>query len=98
MEATCLGRLGTRDIENLQTYEKDGKLIMKFKLLRSARLRSSILQGNISEIGKIKEYEREVNLNADRKRLWLDKIKSIDEKIMNESLPLSLNHFSKEQI
>jgi len=93
-----LGRLGTRDIENLQTYEKDGKLIMKIKLLRSARLRSSILQNNISEIGKIKEYEREVNLNADRKRLWLDKIKSIDEKIMNESLPLSLNHFSKEQI
>jgi len=93
-----LGRLGTRDIENLQTYEKDGKLIMKIKLLRSARLRSSILQNNISEIGKIKEYEREVNLNADRKRLWLDKINSIDDKIMNESVPLSLNHFSKEQI
>ena len=93
-----LGRLGTRDIENLQTYEKDGKLIMKIKLLRSARLRSSILQDNISEIGKIKEYEREVNLNADRKRLWLGSIKSIDDKIMNESMPLSMNHFTKENI
>ena len=71
---------------------------MKIKLLRSARLRSSILQNNISEIGKIKEYEREVNLNADRKRFWLGAIKSIDDKIMNESMPLSLNHFKIEQI
>ena len=93
-----LGRLGTRDIENLQTYEKDGKLVMKIKLLRSARLRSSILQNNISEIGRIKEYEREVNLNADRKRLWLGTIKSTDDKIMNESVPLSMNHFTKENI
>lgn len=93
-----LGRLGSKVIENLETYEKDGKLIMKIKLLRSARLRSSILQDNISEIGKIKEYEREVNLNADRKRFWLGTIKSIDDRIMNESIPLSLNHFNKEQI
>ena len=70
----------------------------KFKVRRSGRLRSSILQDSISEIGKIKEIEREVNLNADRKRLWLDKINSIDDKIINESIPLSLNHFSKEQI
>jgi len=93
-----LGKLGSKEIEHLDTYQKNGKLICKFKVKRSGRLRSSILQGNISEIGKIKEYEREVNLNADRKRLWLDKINSINEKIMNESIPLSLNHFSKEQI
>ncbi len=93
-----LGRLGSKIIENPETYEKDGKLIMKIKLLRSARLRSSILQNNISEIGRIKEYEREVNLNADRKRFWLGTIKSTDDKIMNESVPISLNYFSKEQI
>ena len=93
-----LGRLGTRDIENPQTYEKDGKLIIKIKLLRSARLRSSILQNNISEIGKIKEYEREVNLNADRKRFWLGKLSSINTRNMNDSVPISLNYFMKDEI
>jgi len=93
-----LGRLGTRDIENPKTYQKNGKLIMKIKLLRSGRLRSSILQNSISDIGKFKVIEREVNLNADRKRLWLGRIVSIDDKIMNESMPLSLNYFTKEII
>ena len=93
-----LGKLGTREIEHFDTYEKDGKLYMKFKVLRSGRLRSSILQNSISEIGKIKEIRREVNLNADRKRLWLGRIKSIDSRIMNESVPISLNHFTKDQI
>jgi len=93
-----LGKLGAKDIEHLETFEQDGKLFYKFKVLRSGRLRSSILQNAISEIGKIKEVQREVNLNADRKRFWLDTIKSIDEKKMNESMPLSLNYFNKEMI
>jgi len=93
-----LGKLGTRDIEHFDTYEKDGKLYMKFKVLRSGRLRSSILQNSISEIGKIKEIQREINLNADRKRFWLGQIESIDSKIINESVPISLNHFLKNQI
>jgi len=93
-----LGRLGTRDIENPKTYQKNGKLIMKIKLLRSGRLRSSILQNSISDIGKFKVIEREVNLNADRKRFWPDKITSIDQKFLNESIPISLNYFKKNQI
>ena len=61
-------------------------------------MRSSILQNSISEIGKIKEIEREVNLNADRKRFWLGQIESIDSKIINESVPISLNQMLKEEI
>jgi len=93
-----LGHLGAKDIEHLVTYEKNEKLFYKFKMTRSGRLRSSILQNSISEIGKFKTIEREVNLNADRKRFWLGTIRSIDDKIMNESMPLSLNYFSKELI
>lgn len=93
-----LGKLGAKDIEHLDTYEKNGKLYCKFKVLRSGRLRLSILQDSISEIGKIKEIEREVNLNADRKRFWLGTIKSIDDRIMNESMPLSMNYFDKDMI
>ncbi len=71
---------------------------MKFKVLRSSRLRSSILQDNISNIGKFKTFEREVNLNADKKRFWLGEIKSIDSKIMNESMPISMSYFCKDEI
>ena len=88
-----IGNLGNKQIEHFDTLEKDGRLYYKFKVLRTSRLRSSILQESISGIGKFKEYEREVNLNADRKRFWLGKITEINSKEMNESMPLSLNYF-----
>ena len=67
-------------------------------MLRNTRLRSSILQDKISEIGRIREFEREINLNADKKRLWFEKITSLDSKTMNESMPLSLNFIAKENL
>jgi hypothetical protein len=93
-----LGKIGTKQIEHLETFEKDGKLFYRARVLRNTRLRSSIIQNKISEIGKIKQVTREINLNADRKRLWLGKIESIDSKIMNDSMPLSLSQFTKEEI
>ena len=79
-------------VMEVDNIEKDGKLYQVLQILRSSRLRSSILQNNISEIGKIKEYEREVNLNADRKRFWLGQISKIDN-YTNHSVPLSANQF-----
>lgn len=92
-----LGKLGSKEIEHLETYEKDGKLYYKFNVLRNSRLRSSIIQNKIQDIGKIRPIEREVNLNADRKRLWLGRIESIDESF-NESIALSLNFIDKSRI
>ena len=68
-----------------------------FKVTKLNRLRQSILSNKLSEIGKITERTREVNLNADKKRFWLDELTGINHK-MNESMPLSLNHITKEQI
>ena len=93
-----IGKLGSKEIEHLNTFEKNGKLYYKFKMLRNSRLRSSILQDSISEIGKIKEHTREVNLNADRKRLWLGKISNINTQEYNDSISLSLNFFDKDKI
>lgn len=39
-----------------------------------------------------------VNLNADRKRFWLGKLQSVNDKVCNDSEPMSLNHFAKEEI
>ena len=88
-----LGKLGTKEIEHLDTFEKDGRLYYRFNVLRNNRLRSSILQDRIKDIGKIKPETREFNLNADRKRFWLGRIESMDDGMMNESMPLSLNYF-----
>ena len=85
-----LGKLNGKEIEHLDTFEKDGRLYYSFKVLRSNRLRSSILQNNIQDIGKIKPKIREFNLNADRKRFWLGRIESMNNRIMNESMPLPL--------
>jgi hypothetical protein len=93
-----LGKLGSKEIENIDTFEKNGKLLCQLEVKRNTRLRSSILQENLSEIGKIKTITREINLNADRKRLWLGQIESIESKIMNDSVPISLNHFAKAEI
>lgn len=93
-----LGKLGTKEIEHLDTFEKDGRLYYRFNVLRNNRLRSSIRQNKILDIGKIKPSTREFNLNADRKRFWLGRIESIDDRMMNESVPLSLNHILKTRI
>jgi hypothetical protein len=88
-----LGKLGSKEIENIDAFERKGKLYYKFRVLRNSRLRSSILQDTISNIGKIKEIEREIDLNADKKRLWLEELSSIDSKEINESTSISLNFF-----
>ena len=81
----------------MDTFEKDGKLFYRFKVTRANRLRQSILSNKLSEIGKITENTREVNLNADKKRFWLESLTGINHK-MNQSIPLSLNYFTKENL
>jgi len=68
------------------------------KVLRVNRLRTAILSDCIGEIGKFKTVERLVNLNADKKRLWFDEIKNIEDKIMIDSMPISMNHLSKNVV
>lgn len=87
-----LGKLGSKEIENFETIERKGKLYYKFRVLRNSRLRSSILQDFVSDVGKIKEFEREIDLNADRKRIWFDEITSLNDGRSINSIPVSLNY------
>ncbi len=68
------------------------KLYRKFTINRVKQLRSSIIQNEISEIGKFKPVVREVDLNADNKRFWLGQLTKIDNS-KNYPVPLSANHF-----
>ena len=52
-----LGKLGSKEIEHLETFEKDGKLFYKFNVLRNSGLRSSIIQNRYKTLGKIKSTD-----------------------------------------
>lgn len=90
-----IGKLGSRTIEHLDTVEKDGKLYQVMKVLRTNRLRSSILSGDISKVGKFQKIERRVNLNADDKRMWFEELTDINDCKLINSMPTSLNYFYK---
>jgi len=93
-----LGKLQGKEIEHLETFEKNRKLCYKFVVNRNTRLRTSIIQNKLSEIGKIKPITREFNINADRKRFWINTLQSISDDQYNNSTSLSLNHFLKKEI
>jgi hypothetical protein len=88
-----LGKLGKKEIENVATYEKDGKLYMKYVMNRTKQLAMCIIQNKIEDIGNIREHEREINLNADNKRFWVERLNNIDEKKKNRSFPLNPQQF-----
>lgn len=88
-----IGNLGNRQIEHLDTVEKDGNLYQIMKVLRVNRLRTSILSDSINQIGKFKTVERLVNLNADRKRMWFENLMDVNDGKMINSMPLSLSYF-----
>ncbi len=92
-----IGKLGSKEIEHLDTIERDGKLFYSFKVNRVGRLRNSIITNNLANIGKFQIYEKQINLNADRKRMWMGQLDGINDK-SNGSIPLSFNHFTLDQI
>ena len=92
-----IGKLGSKEIEHLDTIQRDGKLYYSFKVNRVGRLRNSIITNDIANIGKFKVYEKQINLNADRKRMWMGQLDGINDK-SNGSVPLSFNHFTLDQI
>lgn len=72
---------------------------MPLRVERVQNLKSAIYQNKISEIGKFNEVTREIDLNADGKRLWLGRLISLgDDQFNDDSMPLPLNHIRKEVI
>ena len=90
-----LGKLGKREVEHVDTIEKDGRLYMEYEINRTRQLASSIIQNKIHEIGRIKKETREINLNADEKRFWMESLSSISDKKLNHSFPLNPQIFPK---
>ena len=88
-----IGTLGIKPIEHLDTIEKDGQLYQVFNLTRVNRLRTSIISNSLEDIGKFSTVRRLMNLNADKKRMWLNNLSSIEDREMNVSVPICMNYF-----
>jgi len=86
-----IGNLGNKQIEHLDTIEKNGNLYQVMKVLRVNRLRTSILSNSISEIGQFKTVERQMNLNADRKRIWFEDLRDVNDGKMINSISISVS-------
>ena len=85
-------------MEHVDTKEIDGRLCLILEELRTTRLRTGILENRINDIGRFQTKRKELNLNADRKRLWFTPLESINEKVFCESLPISLDYFTQNAI
>ena len=48
----------------------------------------------IKGIERLETFEREVNLNADQKRLWFEKIRDVNDRKLIDSVPISMNYFT----
>ena len=55
-----LGKLGKKEVEHVATREKDGRLYIEYEVKRTRQLASSIIQGKINEIEKIKIETRKL--------------------------------------
>ena len=91
-----LGKLGKKEIEHVDTIEKDGRLYYEYTVNRTKQLASAIIQNKIDEIGQIKREIREVNLNGDSKRFWLNRLENINDGKSNKSFPLSPDMFPND--
>ena len=91
-----LGKLGKKEIEHIDTIERDGKLYYQFVVNRTKQLASAIIQDKIDEIGQIKTETREVNLNGDNKRFWLSRLENINDKKLNKSFSINAEFYPND--
>ena len=91
-----LGKLGKKEIEHIDTIEKDGRLYYKYLVNRTKQLASAIIQNKIEQIGRINEEAREVNLNGDDKRFWVSRLFSINDGKLSKSTSLNPEFFPKK--
>ncbi|MEM3064674.1 MAG: hypothetical protein QW177_04805 [Candidatus Nitrosotenuis sp.] len=46
------------------------------------------MYNKLKQVGKIEQYEKKINLNSDKKRLWLSELKSLNDNKCCDSVPI----------
>lgn len=80
------------EIEHIDTIEtKDGRVVLILERKKPQRLKSAILRGVIKDVGKFRTFRKEIDLNADTKRFWPERITTIHSELCVGSMPLDVN-------
>ena len=84
------GKKYTFEADTARIIQKDSKLVFQIENLRSIGIPQAIIQKDftVKDIGRFEILEKLIDINGDKKRLWLDQLENLNE--TNSSMPLFL--------
>ncbi len=94
-----IGQIGDDTIFHKDTFVDDkGRIKYKFEKIRVGTIKRNILKNSLENIGKFYIETKELNLNADRGRLWFGRLTDVRLKEHNISVPFPLPEFPVNKI
>jgi hypothetical protein len=82
------------EVENIAVREgKDGQLYIGLRTTKTIHIRTGIKYNKLDEVNKIVEYEKRIDLNSDKKRLWSSDLTALDDESWCDSHALSMDTF-----
>jgi len=94
-----IGQIGDYTILHKDTFvDSKGRIKYSFDKIRVGTIKRNILQGTLEKIGKFQTETKELNLNADRGRLWIGRLTDVRKKETNYSSPFMLPVFDYSKI
>lgn len=82
------------EVDNIAVRRvSDGQLYIGLSTTKTIHIRSGIMYDKLDEVNKIVEYEKKIDLNSDKKRLWSSDPTSLDDKSWSDSHALSMDTF-----
>lgn len=69
------------DFLDAKIYFENGEFIFKILTLRPLSIKHSLIQNavNSSQIGRMQEFPKEINLNGDKKRVWISPLNTLQD-------------------
>ena len=94
-----IGQIGDDTILHKDTFvDSKGRIKYRFDKIRVGTIKRNILQGTLEKIGKFENQTKELNLNADRGRMWISRLTDVRKKETNYSIPFMLPVFEPSKI
>ena len=78
------------EIEHLDSQiDKNGEFFILLETTKTTHIKSGILYNKLHKVGKIEKYWKKINLNSDRKRVWIPAaFKSLNDDSFCDSVPI----------
>jgi len=94
-----IGQLGDDTILHKDTFvDEKGRIKYSFDKVRVGTIKRNILEGTIDKIGRFEKQTKNLNINADRGRMWWGRLTDVRKKEHNVSTPFDLSVFEYSKI